>query len=618
MSNIKNTNPEDIIKDDIKKYCCVAVAPTVGIFLIGCGARENDINYIEVKNPKTYIGCLFGDDPVLLNVGNPSGWTSPLDETMFLNESITKIMERNVPSGFIFHTEISSLYDVYMLIDYMKYLIVNYGDKVNSSFDLPFYVDIDSLMNNMDLTKSERIEILQALIEKCNSNHICLGFYGKDSTLCRAYDMNIGVGEKEVVVCQEDIVGINYPGNYNMIERDGNIYCKADVDFPAIINEGRLNNPNSLVADEKYTLQTDNPYELASYDFESPYEMSPNAILKYNGVCSSEYNPGLQLVIPFKQEALQNTPPQEDNRYVIAFDVSEHQGTINEDGWDFIKNNSKGVFIRLGIGERADKQFDNNLEAAKERGLLLGGYYYVTFPGQDCSDEEFVKHQKMQIENARKLYNEAFGKNNKDGRVFALDLEGDFGGLTDEQVRTTIKLWYKEFGKDNKFTIYCNQRHLGKIKGAVSANDLDESLSEDADLTDAINLWIAGGDLYDQEVTSFEEFYGEEEELEADLIEEYDAIAQQVTSKFNNDYVYNSDGHVDVNVVASSAIITDEELYTISNKLGPHDFSERISTATIAPIVAAGSTVVLASAIAVAGLKRKFTKRKGKRKIKKR
>ena len=54
MSNIKNTNPEDIIKDDIKKYCCVAVAPTVGIFLIGCGARENDINYIEVKNPKTY------------------------------------------------------------------------------------------------------------------------------------------------------------------------------------------------------------------------------------------------------------------------------------------------------------------------------------------------------------------------------------------------------------------------------------------------------------------------------------------------------------------------------------------------------------------------------------
>ena len=224
----------------------------------------------------------------------------------------------------------------------------------------------------------------------------------------------------------------------------------------------------------------------------------------------------------------------------------------------------------------------------------------------------------MQIENARKLYNEAFGKNNKDGRVFSIDLEGDFGGLTDEHVRTTIKLWNKEFGKDNKFTIYCNQGHLGKIKGAVSANDLDESLSEDADLTDAINLWIAGGDLYDQEVTSFEEFFGEEVEPEAELIEEYDAIAQQVTGKFKNDYVYNSDGHVDVNVVDSSAIITDEELFTISNKLGPHDFSERVSTATIAPIVAAGSTVVLASAIAVAGLKRKFTKRKGKRKIKKR
>ena len=324
MSNIKNTNPEDIIKDDIKKYCCVAVAPTVGIFLIGCGARENDINYIEVKNPKTYIGCLFGDDPVLLNVGNPSGWTSPLDETMFLNESITKIMERNVPSGLIFHTEINSLYDVYMLIDYMKYLIVNYGDKVNSSFDLPFFVDIDSLMNNMDLTKSERIEILQALIEKCNSNHICLGFYGKDSTLCRAYDMNIGVGEKEVVVCQEDVVGIKYPGNYNMVSKQGKIYCKTDADFPRRINEGRLNNPNSLVADERYTVQTGNLYELDSYDFGSNYEMSPKDLLKYNGICSSEYNPGLQLVIPFKQEALQNTPPQDENRYALAFDVSEH------------------------------------------------------------------------------------------------------------------------------------------------------------------------------------------------------------------------------------------------------------------------------------------------------
>lgn len=616
MSNIENTNPEDIIKDDIKKYCCVAVAPTVGIFLIGCGARVEDTSYIIVNNPNTYIGCLFGDDPVLLNVGNPNGWTSPFDETVFLNESITKIMERNVPSGLIFHAKINSLYDTYMLIDYMKYLIANYGDKVNSTFDYPIYVDIDSLMNNMDLTNTERTEILQALIEKCNSNHICLGFYGKDSTLCRAYELNIGIEGKEVVVCQEDIVGINYPGNYNMIERDGNIYCKADVDFPAIINEGRLNNPNSLVADEKYTLQTDNPYELASYDFESPYEMSPNAILKYNGV--SNCSPGVQLVIPFKQTTLQNSSSKEENRYVLAFDVSEHQGYIDEEGWNYIKNNANGVFIRLGIGERADKQFDDNLKSAKDNDLLLGGYYYVVFLPQGCSYEEFVKHQKMQIENARKLYNEAFGKNNKDGRVFAIDLEGDFGGLTDEQVLTTVKMWYKEFGKEKNFAIYCNQNHFDKIKGAVSANDLDESLSEDADLTEVINLWIAGGDLYDKEVTSFEEFYDEEGALKADLVDEYGAIAQQVTSGFVNDYVGNSDDCVDVNVVDYYAIMGDEEYISTLGALGPHDFSNRISTAPAIPIALTGASVLMLSGIAVAEIKRKFTKRKGKRKIKKR
>lgn len=134
------------------------------------GTGENLVGYENIGI--NYNTEVHTNNFVILHVS-----TSKYNDISAMREKLEKCNELDISVGLVLDTKAYDLAQIYKDVDYLQAVVKDY------KIDMPIYLNVDGIMENKDLNNAQRVEIIEAFIDKAERSDMYLGFYGKDSNL---------------------------------------------------------------------------------------------------------------------------------------------------------------------------------------------------------------------------------------------------------------------------------------------------------------------------------------------------------------------------------------------------------------------------------------------------
>lgn len=527
------------------------------IGLSGCNTKDKQSKYPDYVPGYSSVDAVkdnTDDSFVILDVGNHSRQRK-------ISE-IKKGNEKDISLGVVISTDADSEAAIYDDVEYVRSLINNYD------INFPVYLNIESIVNNKSLNNEMKGKLISDFLGKCSANHIFVGVYGTDSTLCMASKYFDFKDYDAFVVMDSD--SIKYSGACTVFKtKDGEIFSKEDLS--KTIQENTLNDAGSLVNDKKSFVKGSD--ELLQLSLECG--LSYDELLEYNGLKEKDLEEGCEVKIPSRVGASVKILDEAslDDNMIMGCDISYCQDNVD---WDKAKENFDFVIVRVSQGNSLDERFTSHIENANKHGVAAGVYCFNNYNAKSCDNlERFVELEKNQ---ADFVVNSL--QNHKIDYPVYLDIErcrnNEYGVSWNELLPrdytvSMINTWCSKidsagyipglyFSEDcyNYLTSVCDS-----IKSSASKSEEEAKFVDNFEKT---RKWLAGGEQYG--TTSYD--ISEVKEPSEDRKREFnDVDVFQVTSTATNSGAGNWHGHVDVNFSS-----TDYSKNTTSENVEPVDIKD--------------------------------------------
>lgn len=476
--------------------------------------QENQVGHEDLI-PLPFLS-VDDEDFIVLDIGNHQDIG-----TFFQNQKMKFCNENDISFGVVVSTTATDEAFIYDDVEYVKGVLSEY------QVDFPVYLDINELMENNSLNTEMKTKIAKDFLEKCASNDIYVGVYGTDTNLCRFKKYcNISSYDAFLVMDQEKI---QYDGTYYVVkDLEGNI--TASTDLAKVIQNNGNNTSNGFVQDGSYVVKAND--DLIDIALQSG--MSVDELLEFNEMKFSEVCEGVKLRIPSSVAPAMGTGEFVPvDTPLVGCDISYAQ-TDNID-WKQMKENFQFIIIKCSEGTTLDSYFNQNIKNCNTYGIPAGAYCYNGFHlDNTASLDNFISNQREQA-------NFVLGalKNKKIDYPVYLDVEIPSGAKWEdlynkEYVSVMFDIWVDTMEKAGYLPgLYCNQSGLDFLQSCV-----------DYDLSERLELWVAGGDQYTGETQDieFQDVYP------SSILESRENVSMaQATDSAVHAGAGNGRGHLDIN-----------------------------------------------------------------------
>ena len=195
-------------------------AGAILISLSGCNKKtkeineENKIGHIDIQKPKDIPSTDF----IYYNVGNHEKIGVSRQE-----ELLAQCKEKDISRGIIINSDASTRYEIYEDVEYTKSVIEN------SDIDLPVYFDINNIIENDDLSMTDKSALISEYLNLIKKNNIYVGVYGTSTNLNTLNQYGISISNTIDAFIKED--GITQYNGMSSIKEDidGNITSTCDI-----------------------------------------------------------------------------------------------------------------------------------------------------------------------------------------------------------------------------------------------------------------------------------------------------------------------------------------------------------------------------------------------------
>lgn len=503
--------------------------------ITGCSSKEKPSpypDYIPGYSSVSEIKDGNDDSFVILDVGNFNKQRKGAE--------IKKINDRNISLGVIISTDADSEAAIYDDVEYVRGLINSYD------VNFPVYLNIDSIVNNKSLNNEMKEKIIRDFLSKCTANHIFVGVYGTDKTLCSVADKFNLKDYDAFVVMDSDT--IKYPGVCTVFQTmDGEIFSKEDLS--EVIEKNGLNEADNLVNDKKVFVTGSD--ELLQLSLECG--LSYDELLEYNDLNEKDLKEGCEIKVPSrvgaKVKSLEDTAL--DDKMIMGCDISYCQNNID---WEKAKENFEFVIIRVTQGTSLDEEFVSHIENANKHDVAAGVYCFNNYTTSSC--DSIDKFMDMEVAQADAVIDAL--KNHKIDYPVYLDIERcgnrESGVSWDELLPkdytvSMINTWCSKIDEAGYVPgFYFSEDCYGYLASVCeSIEKSDSKTSEEAKFVGnfkSAKKWLAGGEQYGN--TPYD--ISEVKEPSAERQREFDDVdVFQVTSTATNTGAGNGNGYVDVN-----------------------------------------------------------------------
>lgn len=500
---------------------------------------ENTVGYenIGIK----YNTEVHSNNFVVLHVS-----TSEWNDITAVKDKLDKCEELDISVGLILDTKAYDLAQIYKDVDYLQAIVKDY------KIDMPVYLNIDGIMENKDLNNAQRVEIIEAFIDKANRSDMYLGVYGKDCNLvdCNQYIYDLSKYDCFLV---QDSSEIKYDGTYT-IKRDLDGDITAKFDLSEVILEKGLNNSHKLVYSSPYTVQIGDTYHSLGLQF----GLSENDLISYNNG-KKVLDPGDTILIPNLYKTVNTINNNVTYSYAVAcgIDISDYQTNID---WNIVKETSDYVIVEVARDpanyiEYSGSYIDectNQIVNVVNNDISLGLYFCVSYDMKVSVYEERLENYLTRLD--RELSDNRVTLNRENIPVF-LDFESYYSGNDYYRLMESFERICKEHGF-TKIGIYGNAHTLNQINDSLVKEDESINLDETN-----WYVWKSGGPQYSsRENMTHEDDVTLEEiiEIECSPEEGYTPVMQQVTNVCTDTGASNGMQHCDVSFLYDYSVFGDE------------------------------------------------------------
>lgn len=188
--------------------------------------------------------------------------------------------------------------------------------------------------------------------------------------------------------------------------------------------------------------------------------------------------------------AYRNSRPKQINldTPIRGCDISSHQVYTN---WDEMDKNYDFVIIKATSGTEVDEKFNDNYNNAKKKNMDIGVYTYNAMSTVNSNSlEDFIEGSNKRFD--------ILINNLKDKKInYPVYLDIEFSKTPIDQALP------KEYANALIDSFYKKMTDNGHKAGIYSNLNTYKYLKENVDNLDKLEVWIAGGDTYD-DVTTLE------------------------------------------------------------------------------------------------------------------
>lgn len=469
------------------KITYIGLAGIIGTVYIG-GLVNDKIDTIKSypENTMGYSNVIVGDF-----INNQSNIFTLLDAgdyntkgAFFFEHKIDYCNNLGISVGVVIN-ETESDYDaIYRDVELAKNIVSNHENKV----DLPIFFNIDNIIENYNLTASEKTNLITTFLSKCESNGMFVGIYGKDVNLVRFKSVcdNV-VNYTSCVVCDNENGEIVYDGPCNYVKYpNGTIRAKEDLSKYIVGNS--LNTTKKFVSDSVYTVS--NGEDILDIAFK--YNISARDLLEFNNINVKDISEGTVLRIPSvlgKYAPYQQGEKELLEDPLVGADISNHQ---YNDKYNPDKLAENFDFIILKATEGAswtDKSFDIIAKDCVDRDIPIGAYALSTITDINLSETEIRERAEKQTEHFLNTIS-----NKKIDYPVYLDFEGDSENMiinAPEKFKIILEVWYEKVSNAGYTPgLYMNKSMYNSMINSSIIN------GEDFDINSNFEMWIAGSKQY--------------------------------------------------------------------------------------------------------------------------
>lgn len=334
--------------------------------------QENLVGHFNVSDPDK----ISSSDFICYNVGNHSRIGVSNQDKL-----IKKCDENDISVGIVIDCDYNSRLDIFEDIEFVKSIIED------NNIELPVYLSVDKLMNDNNLSMSDKASLISTFLNLVRENNIYVGLYGTSTNLSILNQYGFPISEKYDCFVVED-GKTKYTGLSSIRQDlDGNIKStyqsdEFNDDLAKYIESLDCNDASFLKQNGYYVVPDDTDVEQIAIK----YDLSVNELLKFNGLSKSGVIPGTVLRIPNqiqnKTELVFPNLKREERAIYRGIDISCYQEVNPNVGFKKISNYID--FAILKIGEQANKDFKELREDPKfdyfykscvENDISVGGYY---------------------------------------------------------------------------------------------------------------------------------------------------------------------------------------------------------------------------------------------------
>ena len=541
------------MKKSNKALKIIAISTGASIALGVCGFINNSkINNRKNELLETGVAVTTSDDTLasiwskkkdgiaIINVGN-----SKVTNTNFQQYKLSYLKEKDVDTAIIINCNTDDIAGIYQDIDYVKNVL-----KEND-INLPVYMNINYIMENVNLNNARKEELISAFLEKCSSNGIYVGVSGTDTNLCRLKQYIFpGIQEYDALVEMED-ENIKYTGPYNMVKTNDDYYVLKN-DLSKIIKEKKLNEAEKFEKDAKYTYTNNEEFE--NYLFECG--LSKSELKKYNNALFFKEGDILKIptIIATSDQSKNIIGFKKTDKPIMGCDISYNQ----DDGdWDKLSDIMDFVIIRSSSGIEKDENFSKYYKKCIDYNIPVGIYSIVNYTNIGCPTlDEFKTYQSKASSKTLELL-----KNKKITLPVYLDIENPYTGDSIYASKSVKELFPKEYVKFMLDDWYEKMEKSGYIPGIYANKSTFDYLSTcvDYELSDKFQIWVAGSEtkfIVEDDYTSYK--------LEDGFVNYMGATNHQVTERATGTGIKNSRGWVDLNF---ATVDYTKPIYSDSNQI---------------------------------------------------
>lgn len=505
-------------------------AATLGLSFTSPKKNEVDQTKPTTGSYEVSIGRFNNDSFKILDVGDHNSVV-----TSFQDKKIKFCNENDISLGIIVSSSADNDEEIYNDVEYTKSILTK------CKIDLPIYLGVDQIVENKSLNNAMKSKLINNFLEKCTSNHMYVGLYGKDTNLYFLKEY-MGINKDNdydafIVMDQEQI---RYNGTYSIYEDLNGVITKT-ADLSSLIETKDLNNPERFLNDGKYEIKEN----LDLLEIASKCGMSVNDLLKFNNLSANSIKEGTILRVPSTLGGATSDSSSyeytELSTPIRGLDLSEYNTGIKSKGidWERVKAVADFIILRSNYGNSEDQSFKSHAKNCSDYNIPIGVYCYNNWSKLNCSSDEILEtNLKSQAEKTISLCN----NQNIQWPVY-LDIEAPTGKdlenmFTKEQMKTMLNIWYDKITEAGYVAgVYSNQSGFDYIL---------ECIGDDYKLSDKFSVWCAGGAQYTGGTKKYDinDIKPSSKILEST---KYDATMCQSTDSGTNTGAETHNGYTDVN-----------------------------------------------------------------------